>query len=140
MHFTTGFFELKVLAWSCVLGLVHILAAGQVRTSQYGRAWNMSARDAQMPPPAPLVGRLLRAQANYFETFPIVVAVLLIDGLTPLSGTLSKTGAALWLGARIVYLPLYGFGVPVVRTIVWSIALVGIVLMLWPPLMTSLTL
>lgn len=140
MPFMTHFFELKVLAWGCVLGSAHIFAAAQAKTAQYGRAWNVSARDAELPPPRPVVGRLMRAQANYFETFPIVAAALLIDGLTPLSGSLPRAGAALWLGARIVYLPLYAFGVPVVRTVVWGVALVGIALMLWPPLAASLTL
>ena len=125
-------FELKILAWGCVLALVHILAAGQVRTRQYGRAWNTGARDETMPPPAPLVGRLLRAQANYFETFPIVAAAILIDAAAGLFDSGTRIGAMLWLGARIVYLPLYAAGVPVVRTIVWTVSALGLVLLLWP--------
>jgi uncharacterized MAPEG superfamily protein len=131
-------FELAILVWACLLGFVHIFAAAQVKTRQYGTAWNMGARDAALPPPAPLVGRLMRAQANYFETFPIAAALLLVDGLVPLSTGPSRTGAALWLGARLVYLPLYAAGVPVVRTLVWGVALVGIALMLWPPIAAAM--
>lgn len=131
-------YELKILAWGCILALVHIFATSQTRTRQYGRDWNMSARDAEMPPPEPLVGRLIRAQANYFETFPIVAALLLLDGLGHYSSTLTIWGASLWLGARIVYLPLYAAGVPVVRTIVWAVSFLGILLLLWPPLCASL--
>lgn len=132
-------FELKILAWGCVLALVHVLVAGNVRTRQYGKTWNMSARDEQMPPPEPLVGRLLRAQANYFETFPVVAALLIIIALLPsLSGPVTIAGASLWLGARIVYLPLYAAGVPVVRTVVWSIGFLGILLLLWPILTASI--
>jgi uncharacterized MAPEG superfamily protein len=131
-------FELAVLAWGCLLGLVHIFAAAHVKTRQYGLGWNMGARDAALPPPVPLAGRLMRAQANYFETFPIVAALLLADGLADLSGPLGRTGAALWLGARILYLPLYAAGVPVVRTIVWGVALLGIAFLLWPLLAASL--
>jgi len=131
-------FELKILVWGCLLGLVHIFAAGHVRTRQYGAAWNMSARDEAMPPPKPMVGRLLRAQANYFETFPIVAALLLFDGLGGLGTRWTAIGAGLWLGARIVYLPLYAFGVPIVRTLVWTVGFAGLLLLLWPPLLLAL--
>jgi uncharacterized MAPEG superfamily protein len=131
-------FELKILAWGCVLALVHILAASHVRTRQFGIAWNTGPRDTDPAAPAPIVGRLLRAQANYFETFPIAAAALLIDGLFPLSSALTQLGAALWLGARIIYLPLYAAGVPVLRSLVWLVSLLGIVLLLWPALWASL--
>lgn len=130
-------FELKVLAWGCVLALVHIFVAGHVKTRQYGTAWNMGPRDQDPPPPAPLTGRLMRAQANYFETFPIVATALLIIGLLPIHSALTQIGAALWLGARIVYLPLYAAGVPVVRSLVWTLSFIGISLLLWPILYAS---
>ncbi len=60
---------------------------------------------------------------------------MLIDGLFPLSSALTQLGAALWLGARIVYLPLYAAGVPVLRSLVWLASLLGIALLLWPALM-----
>lgn len=131
-------FELKILAWGCLLAFVHIFAASQAKTRQYGRAWNVGARDADLPPPAPLVGRLMRAQANYFETFPIAAALLLLDGLFPFANGVTMLGGSLWLGARIAYLPLYAAGVPVVRTVVWTIGFLGILLLLWPPLVASL--
>ncbi len=126
--------ELKILAWGCVLGLVHIFAAVRVKTRQYGSEWNMGARDETLPPPNPLVGRLARAQANFFETFPIVVAAILIDVSAGLLGQGTAIGAMLWLGARTVYLPLYAFGVRIVRTIAFSISFAGILLLLWPAL------
>ncbi len=131
-------FELKILAWGCVLAIVHVLAAAQVKTRQYGRAWNMSARDETLPPPTPLVGRLMRAQSNYFETFPIVAAAILIDAAAGLFDSGTRAGAMLWLGARVVYLPLYAAGVPVVRTLVWTVSALGLVLLLWPALAQTL--
>jgi uncharacterized MAPEG superfamily protein len=32
----------------------------------------------------------------------------------------------------VVYLPLYWAGVPVVRTLVWTVGMVGIFMVLWP--------
>jgi uncharacterized MAPEG superfamily protein len=126
--------ELTVLAWGCVLALVHIFAAVRVKTRQYGTKWNMGARDEALPPPEPIVGRLARAQANFFETFPLAAAAILIVTVAGRSSQWTEIGALLWLGARIVYLPLYWAGIPVVRTLVWTVGLVGIGMVLWPAL------
>jgi uncharacterized MAPEG superfamily protein len=126
--------ELIVLAWGCVLALIHIFAAVRVKTRQYGSKWNASARDEVLPPPDPIVGRLARAQANFFETFPIMAAAILIITLASLETRWTAIGAIIWLAARLAYLPLYAMGVPVVRTIVWAVGLLGILMVLWPAL------
>ncbi|MBO9671667.1 MAG: MAPEG family protein [Sphingobium sp.] len=125
-------YELKILAWGCVLALVHILAASHMRTRQFGIGWNTGPRDADPDKPAPIVGRLLRAQANYFETFPIVAVAILIDVAAGLTGSLTALGASLWLGARVIYLPLYAAGVPGLRSLVWLVSFAGLVLLLAP--------
>jgi uncharacterized MAPEG superfamily protein len=122
--------ELTVLAWGCLLGLVHVFAAVRVKTRQYGTKWNMGARDEELPPPQPIVGRLARAQANYFETFPIMVAAILIVSVADRTDWLTEIGAITWLAARFVYLPLYAMGIPRVRTLVFLISVLGILLVL----------
>ena len=129
--------ELMILAWGCVLALVHIFATAQARTRQYGTKWNIGARDEALPPALPLVGRLERAQANFFETFPLMIAAVLIVSAAGLTNHFTALGAWLWLGARILYLPLYALGVPVVRSLAWAAALVGLIMVLWPALHAS---
>lgn len=124
--------EICVLAWSCLLAFVHIFAAAQFRTRQYGAKWNMGPRDEPVPPPEPVVGRLTRAQANFFETFPIAIAAILAVTIANRTSQWTELGAILWLGARIVYLPLYGLGIPVFRSLVFTISIVGLVMILWP--------
>jgi uncharacterized MAPEG superfamily protein len=125
--------ELAVLAWGCLLAFIHIFAAVQVKTRQYGTRWNMGARDEELPPLSPLGGRLARAQANFLETFPIfIAAVVLALSVGSTDGT--KLGAWLWLGGRVAYLPLYALGVPVVRSLAWIVSVAGIVMMLMPAL------
>jgi uncharacterized MAPEG superfamily protein len=126
--------ELVALAWGCVLGLVHIFAAVRVKTRQYGTAWNMGARDEALPPADPIVGRLARAQANFFETFPIAAAAILMVYAAGLHDGWTATGALVWLAARIVYLPVYAFGIPKLRTLIFLISVVGIGMILWPAL------
>ncbi|MET0360880.1 MAG: MAPEG family protein [Sphingobium sp.] len=126
--------ELIVLAWGCILALVHIFAAGNAKTRQYGAKWNMGPRDGELPPPDPLVGRLMRAQANYLETFPVMIAAVAIVSIAGLSTRWTEIGAIVWIAARIVYLPLYAAGVPGIRSLVFMIGLVGMLMVLWPAL------
>jgi len=126
--------ELAVLAWSCILALVHIFIAVRFKTRQYGSKWNMGARDEEQPAPDPIVGRLMRAQANFFETFPIAAAAILIVTFAAIEDRWTAIGAMLWLGARVLYLPLYAFGVPVVRTLVFLASIGGILMVLRPAL------
>jgi uncharacterized MAPEG superfamily protein len=130
MNFPT---ELVVLTWGCILAFLHIIVAAQAKTRQYGSKWNMSARDEELPPARPVVGRLMRAQVNFFETFPILVAAVIL-ALAAGPNEMTRIGGWLWLGGRVAYLPLYAFGVPVVRTIAWMASVVGIVLLMMPAL------
>ena len=120
--------ELKILAWSCVLLMVHIFAAAHFKTKQYGAKWNMGARDETLPPLAPLAGRLVRAQANFLETYPIAIITLLGVVIAGRTTEWTALGGWLWLGARAVYLPRYVMGVPVVRTLVYMAGLIGLVM------------
>ena len=63
--------ELTLLGATLVLALVQIMIAGQLRTRQYGTKWNAGPRDEAQPPLDPLPARLVRAQANLFETLPL---------------------------------------------------------------------
>lgn len=126
--------ELTVLAWGCILALVHIFAAGNAKTRQYGAKWNMGPRDGDLPTPNPLVGRLMRAQANYFETFPLVAAAILIVAFVGLSTRWTEIGAIMWIVARVIYLPLYAAGVPGFRSAAFMVSLAGLLMILWPAL------
>jgi uncharacterized MAPEG superfamily protein len=128
---------LQALTWGCILALVHLFAAVNAKTRQYGAEWNIGARDEDLPPLNPIAGRLARAQANFFETFPIFIAAVILAGATGavMNGNSTVTlGGWLWLGGRVAYLPLYAFGIPVVRSLAWAASLVGIVLVIMPAL------
>ena len=124
--------ELKIAALGALLLFVHIFAATRFKTAQYGRKWNAGARDEALPPPNAMTGRLMRAQANFQETFPIAIVALLGVVIAGLTNSWTALGGWIWLGARIVYLPLYAAGVPYVRTLVWAISAVGLGMVIWP--------
>jgi uncharacterized MAPEG superfamily protein len=124
--------ELRIAALGALLLFVHIFVAVRYKTAQYGRKWNVGARDEALPPESPMTGRTARAQANFAETFPIAIVALLGVVIAGRTSAATALGGWIWLGARIVYLPLYLAGIPVVRTIIWTISMVGLAMVLWP--------
>ena len=123
--------EFIMLGATLALALVNILWAGSVRTKQYGSDWNMGARDAEMPPLNPLAGRLLRAQANLYETLPLFIAALLGAAYLDRLGWKTEVGGSLYLIGRLIYLPLYAAGIPKIRTLIFGVSLVGLILCWW---------
>jgi uncharacterized MAPEG superfamily protein len=124
--------EVRIAAFGAVLLFIHIFTATRFKTRQYGRKWNVSARDETLPPLNEMTGRTMRAQANFQETFPIAIVALLGVVLADRTSNLTALGGWIWLGARLIYLPLYAAGVPVIRTIVYTISLVGLGMVIWP--------
>ena len=122
--------EILILALAAVLLLVHIQVAIRAKTKQYGISWNTGARDEEMPPSAPVVGRLERARDNFLETLPI--AIIALFGVVLADKTSDTTAIAgwTWLAARAIYLPLYWAGVPKVRTLVWLVGTLALLLVL----------
>ncbi len=120
--------ELRMLAFSIVLGFVHILLAAHTKSLQHGYRWSAGARDEARPPLTGLAGRLDRAARNFAETFPFFVAAVLIAHLADRHNALTVWGAQLYVWGRVAYLPLYAFGVPFIRSLAWNVAVAGIAL------------
>ncbi|MXP42193.1 hypothetical protein GRI75_11135 [Altererythrobacter soli] len=122
--------EILVLALAAVLLVAHIQLAIRFKTKQYGLGWNMGARDGEMPPPDPVVGRLERARDNFLETLPIAIIALFGVVLTGKASELTAACAWIWLAGRAIYLPLYWSGVKGWRSLAWAIATVAILVVL----------
>lgn len=123
--------ELTYLAATLVLALVQVFLPAFGRTVQHGLKWNAGPRDADAPPPGRVTGRLERAQANLYETLPLFIGAVLIAHVAGQTGPMTAWGAALYFWARLIYVPLYAFGVPYVRSLVWLASLIGLVMILF---------
>jgi uncharacterized MAPEG superfamily protein len=122
--------EMTLLAWTLLLAIVQIALPAILRTRETGLAHNLGPRDAPGPPVGIVTGRLYRAQKNLFETLPLFVGAVLLAHVTHREGTLTTWGAALYLGGRVLYVPLYAFGIPGVRTAAFMLALTGLAMVL----------
>ena len=119
--------ELVCLELSVLLWVAHVLIqAGTAQSALSGR-YLFSSRDEPPAPKGIVFGRATRALANYVENFTAFAALDLAFIATHQSGGVWPT---VWIVARIVYVPLYLFGVVYVRTIVWGVSFVAIVAML----------
>lgn len=122
--------EFIMLAFTLILALFQILWAASARTGELGLKWNAGSRDGETPPPGKLAGRLIRAQANLFETLPIFAAAVIMARISGEEGMLTFVGTHLYFFGRLVYLPLYAFGVAYVRSLAWVVSLAGLVMVI----------
>ena len=121
--------ELIGLVAAVLVGFVHIVLASHSASLQRGYRWTASSRDEPLPPLLGVPGRLARASANYLETFPYFAALCVASHVSGPHGQWPQWGVALYLVGRIAYLPLYAFGVYLVRSFAWQLATVGILVL-----------
>lgn len=112
-----------------VLGLVHLTAASFTFKAQVGNRYTVGARDEDLRPTG-VAGRLDRAQRNFLETFAVFAAATLLLSHLGQEDRFSAIGSLLYIGGRIVFLPLYAAGVPWLRTFSWNIATLGLVMVM----------
>ena len=130
MNLFNGSPETTMLLWSAVLGLVQLFIATSMANKDQGLAYNLSPRDLPPPPVSTLTGRLQRAFKNFAETFPLFVAAIVFVTLAGRQDAMSALGSQLYFGARLIYVPIYASGITVIRTIVWTVSIIGLVMVL----------
>jgi uncharacterized MAPEG superfamily protein len=70
------------------------------------------------------------ALSNFLETLPLFAACVLMAHAMDVHNWMTEWGAQFYFWARVAYLPLYAFGVVLVRSLAWSVATAGILLVL----------
>jgi uncharacterized MAPEG superfamily protein len=113
-----------------IIGLVQIVwaaVAGSGGERDFG--WLSGPRDDPRPI-SRVAARLDRALRNFLETFPLFAAALIACLAAGKLGALTLYGAGLYVIARALYVPLYASGVALVRTLVWTASVVGIVMVI----------
>jgi uncharacterized MAPEG superfamily protein len=117
-----------LLGLTILLGVFHVLLAGMLGTASRGGAWNASNRDGQPPPLGTHAARADRASKNFLETFVFFAAALVCAIAVNHDGTRAVLGAQIYFFARLAYLPIYVIGIPYVRSLVWAVALIGMLM------------
>jgi uncharacterized MAPEG superfamily protein len=108
-----------------VLTFLMIMTASSFRT-RLDPKLATGNRDA-LPPPTPAAERADRAAKNMLENLLLFVALVVAVGAQ--HPARAQLGAEVFVIARIVYWPIYLAGIPVVRTIVWTVGAVGLAIL-----------
>ena len=127
--------EMEMLWLSVALGLVQLLLAVLFSVGTRGMPWGVGPRDQPAPPLGMIGGRIERAFRNYLETFVFFAAAVLMANALGRHTATSAIGAQVFFWARVAYVPVYAFGIPYLRTVVWIAALAGIGMVMrgiWP--------
>lgn len=123
--------ELRFLAASVILGLVHLIADSHLISFHYGYGWSASNREEPVPPLRGLANRVDQAMTNFLETFPFFAALVLCAHVTNSHSALTVWGAHLYFWGRVGYLLAAALGYGLVRSMIfWNTALTGMALFL----------
>jgi uncharacterized MAPEG superfamily protein len=75
-------------------------------------------------------GRAVRANRNMAENLPLFAAAVLLAAVLGTSNSMTVLGAQLFFWARIAYAVCYLGGIQWLRTLSWTVSIVGVVLIL----------
>ena len=119
--------ELSYLVACVAVFFVHLVAEAILGNLQYKPSELLGARDT-MPENNPAVARAKRATSHMVEAMILFAPLILVAHATGRLNAMTELGAGLFLGARILYAPLYWFGVPVLRSIAWAVGVGGTII------------
>jgi len=102
-------------------------------TSRFGfDLWGIVGNRDNLPEMSVVAGRLDRAKNNMLESLPIFLAVALLALVKGGDTSEVAHAASIFLIARVVYVPAYVSGVPMLRSFVWLVAVASLVMMALP--------
>ena len=119
--------ELTWLVWSVALTFVQVVVLATGATLQVGLPALAANRDA-MPELTGWVGRMQRAHRNMLENLVLFAALVLVAVVAGKSNATTLMGAQVFFWARLVYVFVYGAGIPWLRTGVWAVSVAGLVM------------
>lgn len=119
--------ELVLVVWAVALTVVQMLIALSGAALQVGLPMLSSNRD-KMPPLTGWVGRAQRAHFNMLESLVLFVALVLVAVVAGKTNQTTLLGAQLFFWGRVAYAAIYLAGIPWVRTGVWLVSFIGLVL------------
>lgn len=119
--------ELMWLVWAVALTVVQMLIAVTGAFLQVGLPMLAGNRD-NMPALTGWAGRADRAHHNMLENLVLFAALVLAASVAGKSNDTVVLGAQIFFWARVAYAGVYLIGIPWLRTGVWLVSMVGLVL------------
>ncbi len=102
-------------------------------TSRYRfNLWKIMGNRDTSPEVSVVAARLDRAKNNMMEALPLFLGLAMLALVKGGDTTGVAHAATAFLIARVVYVPIYAAGIPVVRSLVWLAGMVAMLMMALP--------
>ncbi len=128
--------ELTVLALAALLQGVQFTLMAVPTNLEVGVGKTLSPRDTgRLGKPlieqvSDKTGRLIRAMNNHFEALILFTIAVVVISLGDKNTGFSAACAWTYLGARILYIPAYYFGLTPWRSLIWFVGFLSTMLMI----------
>jgi len=124
--------DLHYLAYSAVLAWVMIMTASMLRVRGWTPKglWLAVGNRDDVPQPSAMAERAERAARNMIENLVLFAVVVLAARLGGVAPQRIAVGAAVFFWARVAYFPVYLAGIKVLRTLIWAVSVIGLVMIL----------
>ena len=119
--------ELKLLVWSVALAFAQCLVAVVGAMLQVGLPTLAGNREG-LPAMTGWAGRAERAHRNMLQSLVLFTALVLAAQVMSRLDATTALGAQLFFWGRLAYAAVYLIGLPWIRTGVWAVSIVGLVL------------
>jgi uncharacterized MAPEG superfamily protein len=112
--------ELRILALAGLLQIVQFVLMAVPVNLQLGVAWTGGPRDEPRHIDG-IAGRLKRAFDNHFEALIMFTLAVIVVTLGDRTGPFTAGCAWIYLAARVLYIPAYVSGIPLLRSAIWFV-------------------
>jgi len=119
--------ELMWLLWAVALTFAQMLVAVGGATLQVGLPMLAGNREG-LAPCTGWAGRAQRAHHNMLESLVLFAALVLMAVVSGKTNATTLLGAQLFFWARLAYAFVYLAGIPWLRTAVWLVSVIGLLL------------
>ena len=119
--------ELTLLIWSVALTFIQILVAVSGSIWQFGLP-ELAGNRQDLPSATSWAGRAERAHRNMLESLVLFAVLVIVTEITNKNSAMTGLGAQLFFWARVAYAVIYVIGVPWVRTAIWGVSMIGLIL------------
>jgi uncharacterized MAPEG superfamily protein len=119
--------DLEYLFFSVVLTFVQVLIATAAAHQVVGLPTLAGNRDG-LPELTGVAWRAKRAHLNMIENMVLFTALVLIAAVSGKANATTAMGALIFFWARLVYAVIFLLGIPWLRTVAWTVSVIGMVM------------
>lgn len=119
--------ELQLLIWTVALAFAQMLVAVAGAAQEVGLDELIGNREFT-PKLTGWAERARKAHLNMLENLALFAPLILVAQIVGRTNATTALGAEIFFAARLIYAFVFPFGIPYLRTLVWTASVVGLIL------------